>query len=158
MPKHTNLILPLFFIADRKYKAVKGFIDVMDNSVMPSIETNLSLATSELQEIIAKRDWAQFANYDKPIFQDKEKAPLYKLGKNFDVDVNKGKFKRVAATTYNRVSPAFNFEKKGSDTNYKYHQSLVQSVKDLEDMKESVISISDTLSQMSRKLKLRLVN
>src|SRR5699024_10473088 len=48
------------------------------------------------------------------------------------------------------LSELLRADKKGLQNDPKYHQNLTQSVKDLETIKNHIVSISDTMSDMSK--------
>lgn len=151
MPRYSNLLLPIFYIPSRDYKGITNFFKKMDDEVLPKVDTNLNTAIMELNNIMSSRDWVSLSKFDTRIFTAKDRQHVYDLAENVRVTLKPTySFKRVASKTYAGLSELIRADKKGLENDPKYHQSLVQSVKDLDTMKNNIVSISDTMSDMSK--------
>lgn len=151
MPKYSNMLLPLFYIPNSDYKGVLSFFKVMDETVLPKVDTNLNTAIMQLNTIMQGRDWVALSKFDTVIFNDKDKSHIYKLATHVKADVKPTSgFKKNVAKTNAALSELLGTEKKGLQNDPKYHQALDLSVKDLESIKDHILSISDTMSDMTK--------
>lgn len=151
MSRYSNLLLPIFYIPNKDYKGITTFFAKMDDEVLPMVDTNLNTAIMQLNTVMNSRDWVALSKFDTRIFTVKEREYIYRLADNVKVNLKPTySFRRVASKTYAGLSELLKADKKGLENDPKYHQSLVQSVKDLEAMKNHIISISDTMSDMSK--------
>lgn len=151
MPRYSNILMPLFYIPGRDYKNISRFFKVMDDDILPKVDTNLNTAILQLNSIMSSRDWVALSKFDTRILTSEDKKPLYLLAESVRVEVKeKHSFKRVASKTYAGLSELLRADKKGLQNDPKYHQNLTQSVKDLETIKNHIVSISDTMSDMSK--------
>lgn len=151
MPRYSNILLPIFSIPGSDYNGIARFFNVMDDQVMPRVDTNLNTAMMSLTSIMEKRDWGALANFDERIYGDNEKAPLYQLAKHVKANIiPQARFKKHLNVIYGETSELFRAEKKGMTSKPHYNQDLVKAVKSLEKMKEHIVSISDTMSDMSK--------
>lgn len=151
MPRYSNLLIPIFYIPNRDYKDITRFFRIMDEDVLPKVDTNLNTAIMQLQSIMSSRDWVSLSKFDTRIFTAEDKAHLFKLAENVRVTVKPNQsYRKVASKTYAGFSELLRADKKGLENDPKYHQSLTASVKDLGIMKDHIISISDTMSDMSK--------
>lgn len=151
MPRYSNLLLPLFYIPGTHYRNIVKFFKVMDEAVLPKVDTNLNTAIMQLSKIMQERDWVSLSKFETRIFTDEDKEHVYKLAQTLQVTLKPTySFKRVCSKTYVNFSELVKPDKKGLPNDPKYHQKLTQSVKDLESIKDHVISVSDTMSDMSK--------
>lgn len=151
MPKYRNLLIPLFYIPSSEYKGILKFFQVMDDVVLPRIDTNLNTGMMQLNTIIGNRDWVAMSKFNTKIFQDEDKKPIYQVAKIVQAPLSPQKsFRKNSAKTYASLSVLFGSDKKGLKNDPKYHQQLPASVKDLDAIKNHVISISDIMSDMNK--------
>lgn len=151
MPRYSNLLIPLFYIPGNHYRDIVKFFKVMDEVVLPKVDTNLNTAIMQLNKIMGDRDWVSLSKFETRIFTDEDKEHVYKLAKTLQITLKPTySFKRVCAKTYANFGELVKADKKGITNDPKYHQKLTQSVKDLESIKDHVISVSDTMSDMSK--------
>ena len=152
MPKHSNIILPLFYIPTSDYQGVVNFFHKHAQTIVPKIETQLNVTIAEIGQIMDKRDWVALSRFDVSMYNQKDKEEIYKLASHVKVDVDRNKkFKKQLSRVYAGTSLLFEFEKKKLANSPKFHQSLPASVEALDKIKDDVISISDTLHGMSKK-------
>lgn len=151
MPRYSNMLLPIFYIPNKDYKGITGFFKTMDDVVLPKIDTNLNTAIMQLNTIMGSRDWVALSKYNTRIITSEDKLHLHKLAENVRAEVTTAQsFRKVAAKTYAGLSELLRADKKGLQNDPKYHQSLVQSIKDLDMIKDHIISASDTMSDMTK--------
>lgn len=151
MPKHSNLLIPLFYIPASDYKGVVSFFSTMDTDVLPKVDTGINEGLLTLNGIIEKRDWVALSKFDIEIFGTNAKKPFYTLAHSVRASVSPDKpFKTNAAKTYASFSELLSDDKKGLKNDPKYHQNLMSSVKDLDVIKDHIISISDMMSDMNK--------
>lgn len=152
MPKYNNIILSLFEIPTTDYNGILNFFDVHASKIVPKIETNLNVTISEMESIIAKRDWAKLSQFDVSMYSEDDKNEIYKLANHVKVKIDKnGKFRRQLSKLYGAMSLLFENDSNRGIQTVKLHQSLPSLIMGLETMKDDVITISDTLQDMTKK-------
>lgn len=151
MPRYSNLLIPLFYIPSSNYKGVVKFFQVMDDDILPKVDSNLNTAIMQLNQVMQSRDWVALSKFSTSIFSEEDKQPMYNLAKNVNVDLKgSSSFRKNCAKTYVGLNELMGSDKKGLKNDPKYHQQLPSSVKDLDTIKTHIISISDTMSDMSK--------
>lgn len=152
LPKHSNILIPLFYIPGSDYKAIVDFFVFNDQTLIPKVDTNLNLAIGELNMIMEKRDWVAMSRFDKAIYGSEEKTSVWKLAKAVRVVANPEiKFAKNLGKIYGATTLLLDHDKKGKMTAPKFSQDLSHYLLDLDKIKNSVISMSDTMMDMSRK-------
>lgn len=151
MPKYSGLLIPLFYISQTDYSAVIKFFDVMDNSVLPKIDTNLNMAMMQISGIVESRDWVALSKFNTSIFGAEDKQHVYALGTHLKVNVsNKASFKRKLGKIRSELYKLLSDEVSPDKNDPKYHQNLPKYVSDLDQIKDNILSISDTMSDMTK--------
>lgn len=151
LPKHSNILIPLFYIPNSNYKTIVNFFEYNDKTMMPKIDTNLNLAVSELSSIMEKRDWVAFSRFDINIFNRENKEPIWKLATAVHALVKPdAKFSKNLARVNKGITPLLDHDKSGKTNTPKFNQDLTQHLLDLEKIKDNVISISETMMDMHK--------
>lgn len=151
LPKHSNILIPLFYIPSSNYKQIVNFFEYNDKTMMPKIETNLNLAVSELSTIMEKRDWVGLSRFDVDIFNRDNKEPIWKLATAVHALVKPdARFSKNLSRISKAINPLLDHDKRGKVDAPKFNQDLTNHLLDLEKIKNSVISISETMMDMHK--------